>query len=157
MYKPVADGTSVPLIRRTRHQVHSPEAKDRAVYVLTIIFFHAILCSITVLPAYNELAYNEFRSVGTTTNNPFQACSFCNKIIGYKAFGYNNSSPISYQIFVTRRAFSSDMTFRNVPADIGTKPVVHSGQSPYSYTRVALRSLLWTRENMCCSRAERPN
>ena len=70
------------------------------------------------------------------------------KFLGHNAFGYNDSSPISNQIFVTRRASCSDLTFRNVHVDIRAKPVVHFWQRPYSHTYVDIRSLLW-REKGC--------
>ena len=49
------------------------------------------------------------------------------KLLGHNAFGYNDSSPILIQTFVTRRA-SSDKAFRNVRADIKAKSIVRSGQ-----------------------------
>ena len=96
-----------------------------------------------MLPVNDEMAYNEFRFVRTKKKQQQQqqkaislpSLSFLSvKILGYNVFGYNDASPISNQFFfffffVTRRVSCSDVTFRNVHADIRAKPVVHPGQT----------------------------
>ena len=104
-----------------------------------LLFEYFILCS--------PFIANLLIRISLSTNKtqfPCQASPFSlQKFLGYHVLGYNDSSPMSNLICITRRASSSDITFRNVLADIRAKSVVHPGHTPCSCACVTLRSLLW--------------
>ena len=131
-----------------------------------VLYMHGIQCSpFTTNFTLTNFAHYERKSKQTNKQKatnikqkpvPSQAFSFSLlKFRGYNVSGYSDSSTISHQTFQTGRASSSDITFRNVRAEITARPVLQSGQRPYSHACVAIRSLLWAWERMCCSRAER--